>query len=155
GHPPHAGRRAAAGRPASLAASPPGLRRRPPGARLPARACGRRRRGGAGSKRGHPCTQGTSLPAATAGSAPRGFHRVGVGAAPVVLLAWPEPGRARCVTVRRGGGFVAQRFTRLTTHAAVLMVVIGLASYSSVNRDMGNSLLRLGVANPQARSMAQ
>ena len=35
------------------------------------------------------------------------------------------------------------------------MVVIGLASYSSVNRDMGNSLLRLGVANPQARSMAQ
>lgn len=35
------------------------------------------------------------------------------------------------------------------------MVVIGLASYSSVNRDAGNSLLRLGVANAQARSIAQ
>lgn len=35
------------------------------------------------------------------------------------------------------------------------MVVIGLASYSSVNRDVGNSLLRLGVANAQARSIAQ
>ena len=35
------------------------------------------------------------------------------------------------------------------------MIAIGLASYSSVNRGLTGGLLRLGVANPQARSMAQ
>jgi surface antigen len=43
----------------------------------------------------------------------------------------------------------------LGTHAVVLLVAIGLASYSSVNRGLPSGLLRLGVANPQARSMAQ
>ena len=37
----------------------------------------------------------------------------------------------------------------------VLAVAVGLASYSSVSRGIPNSLLRLGVANPQAHSMAQ
>jgi LysM repeat protein len=45
--------------------------------------------------------------------------------------------------------------TRLATHAVVLTVAIGLASYSSVSRGAPASLLRLGVANPQARSLAQ
>jgi surface antigen/LysM repeat protein len=43
----------------------------------------------------------------------------------------------------------------LATHAIVLMVAIGLASYSSVNHGLGGSLLRLGVANPLAHSMTQ
>jgi surface antigen/LysM repeat protein len=37
----------------------------------------------------------------------------------------------------------------------VLVVAIGLASYSSVNRGLPSSLLRLGVANSEAHSMAQ
>lgn len=41
------------------------------------------------------------------------------------------------------------------THAIVLLVAIGLASYSSVSHGLPSSLLRLGVANPQAHSMAQ
>jgi surface antigen len=53
------------------------------------------------------------------------------------------------------GGVVANRVTRLVTHAIVLLVAIGLAGYSSVNRGLPSSLLRLGVANPQAHSMAQ
>jgi len=40
-------------------------------------------------------------------------------------------------------------------HAVVLVVAISLASYSSVSRGLPNSLFRLGVANAQARSMAQ
>jgi surface antigen/LysM repeat protein len=47
------------------------------------------------------------------------------------------------------------RLTRLATHAAVLLVAIGLASYSSVSHALPGSLLRLGVANTQARSIAQ
>jgi surface antigen/LysM repeat protein len=47
------------------------------------------------------------------------------------------------------------RFTRLATHAVVLAVAIGLASYSSVNRGLPSSLLRLGVSNAEARSFAQ
>ena len=42
------------------------------------------------------------------------------------------------------------RLTRLGTHAAVLLVAIGLASFGS-----SSGLLRLGVANPQAHSIAQ
>ena len=41
------------------------------------------------------------------------------------------------------------------THAIVLVVAIGIASYSSVNRGLTGNLLRLGVANLQAHSMAQ
>ncbi len=54
-----------------------------------------------------------------------------------------------------GAGGAANRLTRLATHTIVLVVAIGLASYSSVNRGVTGSLLRLGVANSQARSMAQ
>ncbi len=54
-----------------------------------------------------------------------------------------------------GGGIVAHRLTRLATHAAVLIVAVGMASYSSVSRGLPSNLLRLGVANQQARSMAQ
>ena len=53
------------------------------------------------------------------------------------------------------GGVVANRLTRLATHAIVLLVAIGLASYSSVSRGLPSGLLRLGVANSQAHSMAQ
>jgi len=37
----------------------------------------------------------------------------------------------------------------------VLVVAVSLAGYSSVSRGLPSSLLRLGVANPQAQSMAQ
>ncbi len=37
----------------------------------------------------------------------------------------------------------------------VLLVAISLASYSTVNRGLGNNLMRLGIANVQARSSAQ
>ena len=37
----------------------------------------------------------------------------------------------------------------------VLLVAIGLASYSSVNHGITGGLLRLGAANPLAHSMAQ
>jgi surface antigen/LysM repeat protein len=53
------------------------------------------------------------------------------------------------------GGVATHRLTRLGTHAVVLLVAVGLASYSSVNRGLPSNLLRLGVANPQAQSMAQ
>jgi len=43
----------------------------------------------------------------------------------------------------------------LATHAIVLVVAIGLASYSSVNRNFTGNLLRLGVANPLAQSLTQ
>jgi surface antigen/LysM repeat protein len=43
----------------------------------------------------------------------------------------------------------------LATHAIVFVVAMGLASYSSVNRGVAGNLLRLGVANVQAHSMAQ
>jgi surface antigen/LysM repeat protein len=43
----------------------------------------------------------------------------------------------------------------LATHAIVLVVAIGLASYSSVNHGLTGNLLRLGVANPLAHSMTQ
>jgi surface antigen len=43
----------------------------------------------------------------------------------------------------------------LATHAVVLVVAIGLASYSSVNRGLTGNLLRLGVANPLAQSLTQ
>jgi LysM repeat protein len=52
-------------------------------------------------------------------------------------------------------GVAANRLTRLVTHGIVLLVAVGLASYSSVNRGLPSELLRLGVANPQARSIAQ
>jgi surface antigen/LysM repeat protein len=50
---------------------------------------------------------------------------------------------------------VTHRLTRLATHAAILAFAVGLASYSSVNHGLPSNLLRLGVANDQARSMAQ
>jgi LysM repeat protein len=50
---------------------------------------------------------------------------------------------------------VSDRLTRLATHAVVLAVAVGLASYSSVSRGLPSSLLRLGLASPQARSLAQ
>jgi surface antigen len=49
---------------------------------------------------------------------------------------------------------VTSRFARLVTHAIVLVVAIGLASYSSVNRLPAN-LLRLGVSNPLAQSVSE
>jgi LysM repeat protein len=52
-------------------------------------------------------------------------------------------------------GVATHRLTRLATHAAVLMVAIGLASYTSVSHGLPSGLLRLGVANSQAHSMAQ
>jgi surface antigen/LysM repeat protein len=53
------------------------------------------------------------------------------------------------------GGIVGHRATRLVTHAVVLVVAVGLASYSSTSRGLPQNLLRLGFANPQARSIAQ
>lgn len=50
---------------------------------------------------------------------------------------------------------MSQGVTRLSVHAVVLVVAIALASYSSVNRNLTDGLLRLGVANAEARSMAQ
>jgi LysM repeat protein len=65
--------------------------------------------------------------------------------------------RSELLTLSRfdAGGVTANRLPRLVTHAVVLVVAIGLASYSSVNRGLPSNLLRLGVANPQAHSMAQ
>lgn len=54
-----------------------------------------------------------------------------------------------------GRGAVPQRLTRFSAHATALVVAIGLASYSSVSHGLPSNLLRLGVANPQAQSMAQ
>jgi surface antigen/LysM repeat protein len=53
------------------------------------------------------------------------------------------------------GGIVAHRLSRLVTHAIVLVVAIGVASYSSASHGLPGGLLRLGVANQQARSMMQ
>jgi surface antigen len=50
---------------------------------------------------------------------------------------------------------VTSRLARLATHAVVLIVAIGLASYSSVNRGLPTNLLRLGVANTLAHSLTQ
>ncbi len=47
------------------------------------------------------------------------------------------------------------RLTRLVTHAAVMLVAIAIASYSSVSHGLPSGLLRLGLANPEAHSMAQ
>ncbi|HEY4027547.1 MAG TPA: CHAP domain-containing protein [Candidatus Dormibacteraeota bacterium] len=43
----------------------------------------------------------------------------------------------------------------MATHGIALLVAVGLASYSSVSRGLPSGLLRLGVANSQAQSMAQ
>jgi surface antigen/LysM repeat protein len=59
------------------------------------------------------------------------------------------------VRIDTDGGIVAHRVTRLATHLVVLAVAVGLASYSSINRGLPANLLRLGVSNPQARSLAQ
>ena len=50
---------------------------------------------------------------------------------------------------------MSQGFTRLTVHAAVLVVAIALASYSSVSRSFSDGLLRFGFSGAEARSMAQ
>ncbi len=54
-----------------------------------------------------------------------------------------------------GGGIVAHRLSRLVTHAIVLVVAVGVASYSSAGHGLPGALLRFGVANQEARSMAQ
>jgi len=53
------------------------------------------------------------------------------------------------------GGLITRRVTRIGTHAVVLAIAIALASYSSVSHGLPSGLLRLGVANAQARSTAQ
>ena len=50
---------------------------------------------------------------------------------------------------------MSQGFTRLSVHAAVLVVAIALASYSSASRGLADGLLRFGFSTADARSMAQ